>query len=112
LRFLYPHGHTPALLVDAVPVAPSWRDQGVVRAMPVEDVARMLAAASRRPRPLSAATYHTLFGLLAVTGMRVGEAVGLNIDMTAEFMACSGPHHLSAPGKPSDQRTFFRVPPN
>ena len=30
--------------------------------------------------PLRAATYETIFGLLAVSGMRVGEAVGLDRD--------------------------------
>ena len=44
------------------------------------DITRLLAAAAQRPRPLTAATYHTLVGLMAVTGMRVGEAVGLNVD--------------------------------
>jgi integrase len=32
------------------------------------------------PRPLGAATYQTLIGLLAVTGMRVGEAIRLDRD--------------------------------
>jgi integrase/recombinase XerD len=49
-------------------------------AMSGDDITVLLDAASRRPRPLSAATYHTLFALLTVTGMRVGEAVGLDID--------------------------------
>ena len=44
------------------------------------DITRLLSAASQRPRPLTAATYHTLVGLMAVTGMRVGEAVGLDVD--------------------------------
>jgi integrase/recombinase XerD len=44
------------------------------------DTTRLLSAASQRPRPLTAATYHTLIGLLAVTGMRISEAVGLDID--------------------------------
>jgi integrase/recombinase XerD len=48
--------------------------------MSAADISALLEAASRRPRPLSAATYHTLFGLLAATGMRVGEAVGLDND--------------------------------
>jgi hypothetical protein len=47
LRFLRLHGHAPAL-VDAVPVAPSWRDRGVVRAVPAEHVAGMLASCDRR----------------------------------------------------------------
>lgn len=42
------------------------------------DVAALLAAARRVRWPLSAATYETLIGLLAVTGMRIGEAI--NVD--------------------------------
>ncbi|MGH3875322.1 MAG: tyrosine-type recombinase/integrase [Pseudonocardiaceae bacterium] len=77
LRFLYPHGHTPALLVDAVPVAPSWRDQGVVRAMPVEDVARMLAACDRGTR-VGLRDYAVL-EILTRLGLRRGEVAGLTV---------------------------------
>jgi integrase len=42
-----------------------------------EITALMTAAADIRP-PLRAATYQTLIGLLAATGMRVGEAIGLD----------------------------------
>lgn len=45
-----------------------------------EEVVRLIAAARRleSPRGLRGATASTLFGLLAVTGMRVGEAIGLD----------------------------------
>ena len=42
------------------------------------DIAAVLAAAARLPRRLSAATYPALIGLLAVTGMRIGEAIALD----------------------------------
>lgn len=44
-----------------------------------EEVGQLLQAAQQLPGPdeLRAATYTTFFGLLAVTGMRVGEAIGL-----------------------------------
>lgn len=42
------------------------------------DLGRLLGAARALPRPLRAATYATLIGLLAVSGMRVGEAIGLD----------------------------------
>jgi len=42
------------------------------------EVAAMIAAAGTLRFPLRAATYRTLIGLLAVTGMRVGEAIGLD----------------------------------
>ena len=41
------------------------------------DIAALLHAAGKL-QPMSAATYTTLVGLLAVTGMRVGEAIGLD----------------------------------
>jgi integrase/recombinase XerD len=42
-----------------------------------EDIRRLLEAARALRPPLRAASYEALFGLLAVTGMRVGEAVAL-----------------------------------
>lgn len=60
---------------DAIPA-------GLCRATPYlysdADLASLLAAARALPRPLAAATYTTLIGLLAVTGMRVGEAIRLD----------------------------------
>jgi len=44
------------------------------------DIDRLLGAARGLPLPLQAATHTTLIGLLAVTGMRVGEAIGLDRD--------------------------------
>jgi integrase/recombinase XerD len=44
------------------------------------DIGRLLDAARKLPSPLRAATHETLLGLLAVTGMRVGEALGLERD--------------------------------
>jgi integrase/recombinase XerD len=42
------------------------------------DIAALMAATDHIPTPLVAATYRTLIGLLAVTGMRVGEAINLD----------------------------------
>jgi integrase/recombinase XerD len=62
----------PTGLIDAVPP----------RATPYlfsdVDVVGLLAAAKRLRPPLRAATYRTLVGLLAVTGMRVSEAINLD----------------------------------
>jgi integrase/recombinase XerD len=44
------------------------------------DITALVDAAGTLPRPLGAATYQTLIGLLAVTGMRVGEAIRLDRD--------------------------------
>ena len=45
-----------------------------------EDVTALLGEAQEISYPLMAATYTTLFGLLAVTGMRLGEALRLDRD--------------------------------
>lgn len=47
-----------------------------------EEIARLIRAAQKLPSPLGlrAATYSTLFGLLAVTGMRVSEPIALDCD--------------------------------
>lgn len=42
------------------------------------DVAGLMSAARAIASPLKAATYETLIGLLAVTGMRIGEVIGLD----------------------------------
>lgn len=42
------------------------------------DISALLAAARAEPDPLRAATFETFIGLLAVTGMRGGEAMGLD----------------------------------
>jgi integrase/recombinase XerD len=44
-----------------------------------DEIASLIREAGRLP-PLKAATYTTLLGLLAVTGMRVGEAISLEDD--------------------------------
>ena len=43
-----------------------------------EEFAALLQEARRLPDPLTSASYTTLLGLLAATGMRVGEALGLD----------------------------------
>ena len=47
-----------------------------------EEIARLIRAAKKLPSPLGlrAATYATLFGLLAVTGMRMSEPIALDRD--------------------------------
>lgn len=44
------------------------------------EIDALIAAAKMLSSPLRIATYQTLIGLLAVTGMRVGEAIGLDRD--------------------------------
>lgn len=54
-----------------------------------DDIAALMAAARAMPSPLRAATYETVIGLLAVTGMRVGEAIRLDrtdLDVDAQTL--------------------------
>ena len=44
------------------------------------EITRLLTTAGTMSPPLRAATFTTILGLLAVTGMRIGEAVGLDRD--------------------------------
>jgi integrase/recombinase XerD len=53
------------------------------------DIAALMAAARTLTPPLRAATFETLIGLLAVTGMRIGEAMRLDrddIDWTSRLL--------------------------
>jgi integrase/recombinase XerD len=45
-----------------------------------EDIAALMAATATIHSPFRAATHRTLIGLLAVTGMRIGEAIALDRD--------------------------------
>lgn len=59
-----------------------------------EDVDRLLEAAGRLRPPLRAATLQTLFGLLSVTGMRIGEALRLRrdeVDLDQGVLTITGP---------------------
>jgi integrase len=54
-----------------------------------QEIAALMSAARSLHTPLVAATYETLIGLLAVTGLRVGEAINLgrtDIDLTAAML--------------------------
>ena len=62
--------------VGAIPVRRRWRPPFIYSEA---DVSALLAEAQRSIRePLRAATYETLVGLLAATGLRVGEALRLD----------------------------------
>lgn len=53
------------------------------------EITDLMAAARSLPSPLRAATMETLIGLVAVTGMRLGEAIGLDredVDLSAELL--------------------------
>ncbi|MGH9225695.1 MAG: tyrosine-type recombinase/integrase [Acidimicrobiales bacterium] len=58
------------------------------------DIARLMEAARQLSPPLRAATHEALFGLVAVTGMRLGEAIGLgrdDVDLVAGVLTVGEP---------------------
>jgi integrase len=76
----YLHALDPAHEVPAPDLLP-WRPR---RASPYlysdAEITALIAAADTLPTPLRRATFGTLIGLLAVTGIRVGEAIALDRD--------------------------------
>jgi integrase len=85
----YLHGLDPAHQVPAPELLP----QRPRRANPYlysdEEIAALMAATDTLRSPLRQATFTTLIGLLTVTGIRVGEAIGLNrgdLDLSAGLL--------------------------
>jgi integrase len=78
LRWLHVVGYVPASLAGAVPAAPGWRDSGLPRAVPPDQVGRLLASCDRRSsvgrRDLAILT------VLARLGLRAGEVAALSVD--------------------------------
>jgi integrase len=78
LRFVYARHYISAPLVDAVPVAPSWRDRGVVRAVDADEIVRMLAGCDRRTG--TGRRDFAILTVLARLGLRRGEVAALSVD--------------------------------
>lgn len=81
----YLHALDPAHEVPAADLLPQRPQRATPYLYSNADVAALIAAASSLSTPLRRATLATLIGLLAVTGMRVGEAIALDrtdIDLT------------------------------
>ena len=78
LRFLYLGHYLSAPLVDAVPVTQGWRDRGVVRAVAVAEVARMLEGCDRRTG--TGRRDFAILTVLARLGLRRGEVAALSVD--------------------------------
>ncbi len=74
----YLHASDARVPVPATDLLPRQRRRTVPYLYSDEQVAALMAAAGTLRTAHRAATYSTLTGLLAVTGMRVGEAIGLN----------------------------------
>ena len=72
------HTIDPAAEVPPVGLIPSRRLRATPYLYSDADITALIAAAARLRFPLRTATYQTLIGLLAVTGMRIGEAIRLD----------------------------------
>jgi integrase/recombinase XerD len=67
----------PATEVPPTGVFPAAKQRIVPYPYTEADIVNLMAAADHLRYPLHAATYRSLIGLLAVTGMRIGEAIAL-----------------------------------
>lgn len=77
-RYLY--AIDPQVQVPATDLLPRQRRRTVPYLYSDEQIAELMAAAGTLRTAHRTATYRTLVGLLAVTGMRVGEAIALNCE--------------------------------
>jgi integrase len=68
----------PETEVPPTDLLPSKRRRATPHLYSEEEIAALIQAAETLPTPFRAATFQTLIGLLAVTGMRVGEAIRLD----------------------------------
>jgi len=68
----------PAAEIPPAGLIPSRKQRATPYLYTDGEVAALIAAAGTLRFPLRTATYQALIGLLAVTGMRVGEAIGLD----------------------------------
>jgi integrase/recombinase XerD len=74
----YLHAIDPTVEVPAPGLLPERPRRATPFLYSEQQIAGLLAACDTLRTPHRAATYRILFGLLAVTGMRVGEAIGLD----------------------------------
>ncbi len=74
----YLHTLDPAVQVPPAGLFPPGPHRAVPYLYSAADIAALIAAAATLRYLLQGATYQTLIGLLAVTGLRVGEAIGLD----------------------------------
>jgi integrase/recombinase XerD len=74
----YLHAVDPAVEVPPANLLPHHHHRPTPYLFAPADIAALLAATGRIRSPLRAATYHAVFGLLAATGIRVGEALRLD----------------------------------
>lgn len=76
----YLHALDPHTEVPSTDLLPSRRRRANPYLYSEDDIGAVLAATASLSTPLRQATFRTLIGLLAVTGMRIGEAIRLDSD--------------------------------
>ena len=76
----YLHALDPNSEIPPADLFPAGKHRPVPYIYSDDDVVALMAAAATLRPALRAATFETLFGLLAATGMRVGEAMALDAD--------------------------------
>jgi integrase/recombinase XerD len=77
----YLSGIDPSTEVPPLGLVPYHQRRGQIFLYSDADISAIMAAAKETiPHPLRAATYHSLIGLLAAAGLRIGEAIKLDRD--------------------------------
>lgn len=85
----YLHGLDPAHQVPAAELLPQRPHRANPYLYSDAEIAALIAATTSLRTPLRRATFATLIGLLAVTGIRIGEAIALNrgdLDLSTGFL--------------------------
>lgn len=85
----YLHALDPAVPVPPADLLSARRDRSEPYLYSHEQIAALIDAADQLTPSFRAQTYRTFFGLLAVTGMRVGEAIRLERDGIDLDTGCS-----------------------
>ncbi len=86
----------PTTEIPPPDVFPHRRQRATPYLFSQRDICRLLAEARRLRHPLRAASYEALFGLLAVSGMRIGEALALareDVDLEAGLITIRKAKH-------------------
>jgi integrase len=86
----------PATEIPPPDVFPTRRQRATPYLFSQQDICRLLGEARRLRHPLRAASYEALFGLLAVSGMRIGEAIALareDVDLDAGLITIRKAKH-------------------
>ena len=74
----YVHALDAACEVPSIELLPAKKYRPAPYVYRDEEIAALIAAAGRLRNPLRAATFRTLIGMLACTGLRIGEAIRLD----------------------------------